>query len=222
MTDAELDELIANCPTLYHMAECGSWPAIAKYGLLSTSALMDLYQVGGARRAKIELAHRPKSVAIAADGLPGAVIRDQIPMSDSGLKRALPPRLQPSDWYALLNSKVFFWLSLERLHKLTQAEAYRNHIHDVLEVDTRSLVTAHYERISLCPINSGCTKPMPHPRDENIFSSIPQYPYAYWRSRRGRLERVVELAIDYSVPDIAAHVRSVVAKRGKETISVIY
>ncbi|SLK04704.1 DUF7002 family protein [Novosphingobium mathurense] len=221
MTDAELDELISNCPTLYHMAERGSWPAIERYGLLSTSALMDLYEIDGAQRAQIELAHRPKSVSIAADGLPGAVIRDQIPMSDSGLKRALPSRLQPSDWYALLNSKVFFWLSVERLHKLTQAGAYRDHEHDVLEVDTRLLVDAHRDKIWLCPINSGCTKPMPHPRDEGIFSRIPQYPYAHWRSRRGRTERAVELAIDYSVPDIARYVRRVVVKRGSEVMSII-
>lgn len=221
MTDAELDELISNCPTLYHMAERGSWPAIERYGLLSTSALMDLYEIDGAQRAQIELAHRPKSVSIAADGLPGAVIRDQIPMSDSGLERALPSRLQPSDWYALLNSKVFFWLSVERLHKLTQAGAYRDHEHDVLEVDTRLLVDAHRDKIWLCPINSGCTKPMPHPRDEGIFSRIPQYPYAHWRSRRGRTERAVELAIDYSVPDISRYVRRVVVKRGSEVMSII-
>jgi hypothetical protein len=221
VTDAELDELISNCPTLYHMAERGSWPAIERFGLLSTSALMDLYEIDGAQRAQIELAHRPKSVSIAADGLPGAVIRDQIPMSDSGLKRALPSRLQPSDWYALLNSKVFFWLSVERLHKLTQAGAYRNHEHDVLEVDTRLLVDAHRDKIWLCPINSGCTKPMPHPRDDGIFSRIPQYPYAHWRSRRGRTERAVELAIDYSIPDIARYVRRVVVKRGSEVMSII-
>ena len=221
MTDAELEDLISNCPTLYHMAERGSWPAIERYGLLSTSALMDLYQIDSMRRAQIELAHRPKSISIAAEGLPGAVIRDQIPMSDSGLKRALPSRLQPSDWYALLNSKVFFWLSADRLHKLTLAEAYRDHEHDVLEVDTRSIVEAYREKIWLCPINSGCTKPMPHPRDESIFSRIPQYPYAHWRSRRGRKERAVELAIDYSIPDIANHVKRVAAKRGSEVISVI-
>jgi hypothetical protein len=221
VTDAELDELISNCPTLYHMAERGSWPAIKQYGLLSTSALMDLYHINGSQRTQIELAHRPASVSISADGLPGAVIRDQIPMSDAGLERALPSRMTPADWYALLNSKVFFWLSSARLHTLTNAKAYRDKEHDVLEIDTRSLVDAHRERIWLCPINSGCTKPMPHPRDETVFSRIAEYPYAHWRSRRSRFERVVELAVDYSVPDIAAHVGRVVVKRGSDVISVL-
>lgn len=222
MTDAELHELVSDCPTLYHMAERGSWPAIREYGLLSTSALMDLYGIDGTRREKIELQHRPASVAIKAEGLPGAVVRDQIPMSDEGLRRALPARLKPSDWYALLNSKVFFWLSLERLHKLTGAKSYRDIEHDVLEVDTRSLIEAHRDRAWLCPINSGCTKPIPHPRDERAFLRISDYPYSHWRSRRRRTERVVELAVDRCVPDIADHVRRVVIKRGGEELGVIF
>ncbi|WP_420564728.1 DUF7002 family protein [Thalassobaculum sp.] len=214
MTEAELEELIIDCPTLYHMAERGSWESIKQYGLMSTSALMDHYAVDPVERAKIESQHRPASVEVTADKLPRAVVRDQIPMSDSGLRRALPDHLSPADWYKLLNNKVFFWLSEVRLHKLTNAKAYRNQEHDVLEIDTRSLVEAHRDSIWLCPINSGCTKPMPHPRDESSFSRIPAYPYSYWRKKRGRRERVVELAVDHSVEDIRKHVRRVVVKRG--------
>ncbi len=222
MTDAELEELVADCPTLYHMAERGSWPAIRQYGLLSTSALMDLYHVGDPDREHIERRHRPASVPIRGDGLPGAVVRDQIPMSDDGLRKALPARLKPSDWYALLNAKVFFWLSRERLLKLTCARTYRDAEHDVLEVDTRSLLAAHRAKVWLCPINSGCTKPFPHPRDERAFLRTGDYPYAHWRERRRATERAVELAVDHSVPDIADHVVRVVAMRGSEELSVIY
>ncbi|SKB28052.1 DUF7002 family protein [Sphingopyxis flava] len=222
MNDAELEELITNCPTLYHMAERGSWTAIREHGLLSTSALMDLYGIEGVAREQIERMHRPKSVAITADGLPGAVIRDQIPMSDSGLIRALPARLKPQDWYGLLNSRVFFWLSIERLHKLTDAKAYRDHEHDVLEIDTRALIDAHRASITLCPINSGCTKPYPRARDETIFSRISDYPYADWRKKRGKKERVVELAVDHSVPDLAAYVNRVIVKKGDVEIETLY
>lgn len=222
MTDEELDELISNCPTLYHMAERGSWTAIRDYGLLSTTALLDLYHIDGPPRERIERQHRSASVPIKGEGLPGAVVRDQIPMSDSGLERALPTRIKPSDWYGILNAKVFFWLSLERLHRLTSAKSYRDVEHDVLEVDTKSLVTAYRERIWLCPINSGCTKPIPHPRDERAFLRIADYPYTHWRGRRKRTERAVELAIDYSVPDIADHVKRVVVKRGSDELNVIY
>lgn len=203
------------------MAERGSWASIKQYGLLSTSALLDHYAVEPPQRNEIESRHRPKSVEVTRDGLPRAVVRDQIPMSDAGLRRALPNHLTPMDWYKLLNAKAFFWLSEERLHRLTNAKAYRDQEHDVLEVDTRSLINAHRDSIWLCPINSGCTKPMPHPRDETIFARILDYPYAYWRERRSRRERVVELAVEHSVNDISDHVRRVVVKRGTEVLAVI-
>ena len=221
MTEAELEELITDCPTLYHMAERGSWESIKRYGLLSTSALLDHYAVPPSKRTAIESQHRPESVEVRGDNLPRAVVRDQIPMSDAGLRRALPNRLSPVDWYELLNTKVFFWLSEARLHKLTNAKSYRAQEHDVLEVDTKSLIEAHRDAVWLCPINSGCTKPVPHPRDETIFSRIPDYPYAHWRDRRGRRERVVELAVDHSLEDIRYHVRRVVVKRGTQVLSVI-
>jgi hypothetical protein len=221
VTEAELEELIKECPTLYHMAERGSWASIKQFGLMSTSALLDHYSIIPPKRTEIESQHRPRSVEVTGDGLPRAVVRDQIPMSDSGLRRALPNRLSPADWYELLNKKAFFWLSEKRLHKLTNAKAYRNNEHDVLEIDTRSLIAAHRDAIWLCPINSGCTKPMPHPRDETIFARISDYPYSHWRERRGRQERVVELAVDHSVEDIRDHVKRAVVMRGTEVLSVI-
>ena len=110
MTETELHELIADCPTLYHMAEKGSWPSIAMQGLLSTTALLDLYGVPGEVRQKIEAGHRPTSVHVGNSQKRFAVIRDQIPMSDSGLQRCLPSSMAPADWYRLLNGKVFFGL----------------------------------------------------------------------------------------------------------------
>jgi hypothetical protein len=220
VTEEELEELIADCPTLYHMAERGSWASIKGRGLLSTSALLDLYSIQEPQRSAIEKQHRPNSVELREDGLPTATIRDQIPMSDTGLERCLPGHLTPSDWYELLNAKVFFWLTEDRLHRLTAAKAYRDREHDVLEVDTRSLIEAHRNAIWLCPINSGCTKPMPHPR-EATFVRISDYPYEHWRRRRAKGERVVELAVDHSVPDIRVHVRRVVLKRGDIVIRIV-
>ncbi len=220
MTEEELEELIADCPTLYHMAQRGSWPDINERGLMSTSALLDLYGFDGLERDQIEKQHRPKGVEITADGLPAAVIRDQIPMSDSGLRRALPARLQPSDWYSILNSRVFFWLRKDRLHRLLQAGAYRDQEHDVLEIDSRSLIEAHRSRICLCPYNSGSTVMNPVARDENTFAKIEDYPYSFWRKKRKRGERVVELTVQYSVPDLREHVQRVVVQRNEEVVSI--
>lgn len=222
MTSGELEELLSDCPKLYHMAESGSWSSIEKNGLLSTSALLDVYEVNGEERERIESQRRPEGIPINRSGLPTAMIRDQIPMDDVGLRRCLPAHITPSEWYRLLNGKVFFWLTRDRLHRILNAGAYRNKEHDVLELDAKALVDAHSERIWLCPMNSGCTKPIPHPRDETTFSRISDYPYSEWSKKRKRGERVVELCVDHSVPDISRFVTRVVSMRGRDEVQTIF
>jgi hypothetical protein len=218
----ELAELILDCPTLYHMAERGSWPSIKQRGLLSTSALLDLYQVDDVPRMQIEEVRRAESAILQNPSLPPAVVRDQFPMTDAGLVRCLPSHITPANWYKLLNQKVFFWLTKDRLIRLLNAGNYRNSAHDVLEIDTQSLLNHYFDRIWFCPINSGCTKPFPHPRGDDTFLRIPDYPYSHWRSKRKRGERVVEFVIDYGVPDIHRFVRRVVEMRGDQTLRTIF
>lgn len=216
MTDGELAELIRDCPTLYHMAERGSWPSIRRHGLLSTSALLDLYGVHGPERDAIEGRRRPVGVSLRHPTLGRAVVRDQKPMDDAGLRKCLLDGLAPEEWYRLLNRKVFFWLTHARLHRLLDAKPYRNVEHDVLELDTAALVEAYRPAITLSPINSGATRPFPAPRGLATFQPTAAYPYAHWRSKRPKGERVVELAVDHSVPDIARFVRKVTTMRGGE------
>lgn len=222
MTEEELEELIADCPILFHMAEHGSWAAIREHGLLSTSALLDLYGVTGTARDVIERQRRSQAVSLSDPNLHRTVIRDQLPMDDLGLRRCLPHYLSPSEWYYLLNQKVFFWLSRERLLTLLNAGTYRNRPHDVLEVSTRSIINAYKETIWLCPINSGCTKPFPHPRDENTFRRIPDYAYAERRRKKKRGARVVELAIDHGVPNICEFITRVSEMQGDRELQVLY
>jgi hypothetical protein len=146
------------------MAARGSWPSIKKHGLLSTTSLLDLYGVGGDERDAIESQRRPENITVDHPGLGRAVIRDQKPMDDRGLIRCLEDGLTPRLWYQILNSRVFFWLTRDRLVRLLNAGAYKDKEHDVLELDTASLVEAYREQITLSHMNSGCTKPMPHPR----------------------------------------------------------
>jgi len=213
LTDDELAELIRDCPTLYHMAERGSWPSIRQHGLLSTSALLDLYGVHGAERDAIEAQRRPAGVRLEHPALGAAVVRDQQPMDDAGLRKCLEDGLSPENWYRLLNRKVFFWLTRARLDRLLNARPYRNLEHDVLELDTAALVAAYRGAITLSPINSGATRPFPAPRGLATFLPIAEYPYAYWRSKRPRGERIVELAVDRGVPDIFRFVRQVTTMR---------
>ncbi len=199
------DELLQNYPRLYHMAEHGSFESIRDRGLLSASALLDLYGVGGNDRLMIEERRRPESIVLTRQGLPDAVIRDNKPMSDSALAKCLQDGLTAYEWYRILNGKTFFWLHKNRLHRLFQAKAYRDRAHTILTVDTASLLAAHRDEILLSPINSGSTIMNPRPRGKGTFQAIAKFPFAERRKGRALEDTVAELTVAYSVPDIMDH-----------------
>ncbi len=222
MTDDELAELLHDCPALYHVAARGSWASIRQNGLLSTSALLDLWEVKGHQREAIEAARRPENAVIEHPILGRAVVRDQKPLDEAGLLRCLQDGLTPKDWYRLLNARVFFWLSRGRLHRLLTARPYRELEHDVLEVDAAALVTAYRAKITLSPINSGATKPFPRARGRDTFLPIADYPYADWRVRRAAGERVVELSVLGGVPDMERFVLRVTTMRGERPVGALF
>lgn len=187
------------------MAEDGSWESIRKHGLLSTSALLDLYGINGDRRKAMESERRPESVKIAAKGHAGATIRDNKPLSASALQKCLAPDITPIEWFELLNRRAFFWLSRDRLRTLLNAKAYRGRPQVVLTVNTATLVAAHRNRIELSPINSGSTIYKPQPRGRQTFLSIDKYPFDERRKTRKIAASVAELVVIDGVPDIAEH-----------------
>lgn len=189
------DEFVAAFPRLYHMAHEDSWPSIKKHGLLSTSALLDLFNVEKNLRHKIESEHRPEYTKIESPKYGAAMIRDQKPMSDGGLARCLNDGLKPLDWYRILNAKVFLWTSKDRLYKLMSAKAYKKDKHLVLVFSSAALVEDYWSKILFCPMNSGCTRPFAHPRGNSTFLSPAKYPYEDWLSRRPAKEAIVEVAV---------------------------
>ena len=200
----EVDELVATHPRLYHMAEAGSWAGIRQHGLLSTSALLDLFEVDGDLRAALESARRPESVTISHPVHGTAVVRDQIPLREGPLAQCLVG-MTPVEWYCELNRRVFFWLNEGRVVGLLRGQAYRGRPHDVLTIDTASLVAAHSDQITLAPINTGSTIYNPRPRGVGTFLSIADYPFDDWRRRRSRRTAVAELAVLGGVRDIVDH-----------------
>jgi hypothetical protein len=213
------EEFILQYPRLYHMAQVGSWPSIERNGLLSTSALLDLFQVAGEAREAIESRHRPKSVTITHQQHGSATIRDQIPMSERALLKCLVGTT-PREWYELLNRRVFLWTTEDRVNTLLGARAYRNHEHDVLTVDTRGLIERHGERITLSPINSGSTVYNPQPRGLNLFQTFVDFPFEF-RRRYGK-RAIAELSVDYSVPDLRDFVLRVERRTGISTRRVLF
>lgn len=209
----EAASLAERYPVLYHMAEDGSWGSIRKRGLLSTSALLDLFEVGGEERRGIESRRRPELVEITHPEHGVACIRDNKPMQDKALERGLSG-MSVAEWYENLNRRVFFWVSRERLERLLGAKAYRERAHLVLEVGTTGLLSAHARSVALSPINSGATFARgPAPRGPETFQRLGDHPES---------REIVELAVDYAVPDVVDHVYRVTRRRGGEEPEVVY
>jgi hypothetical protein len=187
-------------PRLWHMAEVENWGLIQSQGLLSTSALLDLFEMTGPERQEIESAYRGKSVEIEHPKLGKATIRDQAPMHSDAVVARFLDNLTPAEWYRTLNSRVFFWITEERLERLLSAGLYRARSHMVLELDTAALLNRHSEQVTLSPINSGAIFPGGTTRRGlGTFSRFDDYP---WYRRQKQRELVVELAVDRAVPDL--------------------
>ena len=219
MNEEDLQELMRDCPKLYHMAERGAWEGIRQYGLLSTSALLDLYGVCGKRRVELESRRRNAIVSLRSGVLPIAKLRDQRAMDDRGLEKCLQDGITPRQWYERLNAMVFFWLTEDRLHRLSGARAYRSNEREVLVLRTKDLVAAYRDSVWLCPMNSGATKPRPHSRGASTFSRICNYPYRHWRQKRPSGKRVVELCVDEGVADVTRMVERVYVIKGVTFVS---
>lgn len=215
-----VNELIETYPRIYHMAAFGTWESIEKHGLLSTSALLDLFGVTGDERASIERRHRPEWAVISHPDLGTARIRDQKPMRESALSKCLVG-MTAEQWYQLLNSKVFFWLTPERLSSLLNARAYRNTSHCVLTIDTKKLLDRHGDRVTLSPINSGSTLYNPPARGSTTFMKVGEYPFALRRKVRSRSNAIAELTVDWGVMDIRELVESVVHRQRDEVKETI-
>jgi hypothetical protein len=203
----DLDALIRRYPRLYHMAECDTWPSIRRHGLLSSSEVLRRGRLPAVSRA----AHRSEKVAVEVPYIGVVVLRDQKPMNEKRLTMALTDGTTPQEWYELINDRVFFWTREERLLGLLRAKHYRDLKHDVLTVDTASLLAVHAAAVSLCHMNSGNTFPIPHHRGRDAFCRIADYPV---RRTGLPLREVVEVTVDDQVVDIAEHVIAVRRMRG--------
>lgn len=213
-----LEKLIELYPRVYHMAERGTWGSIQQRGLMSTTAVLDHLEVADGDRARFESEHRSQKMDVRADHPSNIVLRDQKPMPEGRLLQALMNGTTPRQWYELINDKVFFWVEEERLHRLLGARDYRTLEHDVLTLNSAEFIPDYAEKIWLCHMNSGNTWPIPHRRDTQIFHRIADYPV---KPSGKPVKNVVELVVDYSVPNIADYVVEVRRMRGGEVLKVI-
>src|SRR5215470_15728122 len=190
-------------PFVYHLAEAENWPSIQRDGLFSTCALVERAGMSGSSRAVIEREHRPKRTILSN----GLVIRDQKPMPPAALERCLVG-LTSTQWYHLLNSKVFFWLDIERLNR--QRRACGSFPQVVLKIATDRLLDRHAAQAALTPINTGNARRKPALRGAATFVPYSVWVNTSWLSEaqalgtrpRPRRYPPVELTITDSVPDV--------------------
>lgn len=214
-------ELCIHYPKLYHMAHVNSWPSIQRHGLLSTSALLDLYEIGGKQRRQIETTRRPSNVTISHPKYGIAVIRDQIPIREKALEACLVG-LSPPQFFKLLNKRVFFWLTEARLKGLLNARAYRANEHCVLTIDTRSLLMEYAAHVKLAAINTGATLYNPPKRGADVFLPIGKYPFLERKKTRGVANAIAELTVEIPITDIVTHLRSAKIMQADKTIRVLH
>ncbi len=157
------------------MAEGGSWESILRHGLLSTSRLLDLFEVAGPEREPIESQRRPAKVDIRHPMHGTATIRDQKPLYEPGLQRSLVD-MEVAEWYRMLNGMVFLWPRWDDLSRMANSPEYRGDARLVLTLDTRGLVNAAGERLRLSAINSGYARRNPARRGRWTFAALDDYP----------------------------------------------
>jgi hypothetical protein len=196
--------------SIYHMAEAANWPAIKRDGLHCASTLLDLAGIIGEDRERLEKHQRLTHTKL----LNGVQLRDQRPMPPVALATCLIG-IVPSEWYALINARVFFWLDPARLNRQRAACNPRPQV--VLTVDAGRLLAAYAERVALTPINTGNARRRPTRRGAATFVPYAAWVTSAWASEAASLgtpvrppsHPPVELTVAGSIPDIMQFVVSV-------------
>lgn len=194
----DLSDFVARYPRLYHLAYGDAWPGLQRYGLLSASALVRLFEV---RDADSLLAQRrPRSQPLKHPEHGTAVLRDQKPLIEAKLASALTGGMTVPDWLRQLSDMAFFFPGPEGrypegLNKML--EVYGHEPVVVLTVSTTSLVREYEWSIRLAAINTGAVLYSPAPRGRDTFVSIRRFDHAN--------RKVKEVAVQDGVPDPLDH-----------------
>jgi hypothetical protein len=202
----DVSELIERYPRLFHLTEAGSAEGIIEHGLLSAQELVSTSGLSPDEQAASLGRPRRRALTIDHPVLGKVTLRDQTPLRDHILDRVLVD-MTVQQWLSALNERAFFWLHPQRLDQLLNAQRNRGRRHDVLVIDTASLVSAHGHRVQLSAINSGSTLyPNAPQRGTQTFQAIEDYPFAERIGRRTPQAAVVELAVCGGVRNISEHV----------------
>jgi hypothetical protein len=187
---------------VYHLAELSNWPSIQKHGLLPSNDLIAESGLSRIRKKVVSTQQRDGHTILPN----GVEIRDQLPMPPEFLERCLIG-MTPSEWYANLNSRVFFWLDIDRLNRMCKACSGRPQI--ALKFDVQRILAKYRSKIELAPINTGYARRKPAKRGAATFVPLTKWLRSGWESEtfalgtstRSQNHEPVELTVRSGMPD---------------------
>jgi hypothetical protein len=170
------------------------------------------------RREAILRQRRAQSFELQHPVVGTVTIRDQKPLFLHNLDLI---DVTVEEFLELLNSRIFMWTHPQRLERLLGARAYRDTRHDVLVLDTASIVETYYDRIRLTGMNTGATIfPSSPPRGAESFVTIADFPFA--ARRKPLVDNVVELCVIGGVDRVEDHVIQVEQRQGAAVTRTLY
>ena len=181
-------------PELFHLAAAEAWAGVARHGLLSTTAHLDLHGAAAAAREALERSPRPDPHRLVHPIHGQATLRDQRPLRGPALARALTDGLTPADWCATLNGLAFLFPTRAAADRF--AAVYAHEAHDLLVFDTAAVLARAGDRLRVSNVNSGAPSARsPTPRGPATFHALAEYD--------GRAGEVREVVVEGGFPGAA-------------------
>jgi len=142
-------------PFLYHLTAQGNIKQIlCERTLLSTSSIAsEVFQSLEERRTFVR-DRRPTHVILCTPNR-RYTIRDQRPVSMKVLARSLTPGWTAGDFIKLLNGRVFFWPTIERLKR--HYDRYASESPVIIRVESEELLDLN-PHVELACLNTGATR----------------------------------------------------------------
>jgi hypothetical protein len=205
---------------VYHLAEEANWPSIQQHGMLPADVLIRRALSAEPARSALMRAQRLKHTVLPS----GVHIRDQKPMPARALASCLVG-LTTSEWYALINAHIFFWLEPERLNRQRAACGLQPQV--VAVVRTADLLEHCADTIFVTPFNTGYALRKPARRSEATLVSYKVWSSSGWQTEtqaagckpRSSSHRPAELLVRGPIRRFERFVQSVIKLPPGKTFS---
>jgi hypothetical protein len=180
-------------PYLYHLTDRRNYEQIKDCKtLFSTKSLVEMSNVD--LRDGLLNRRRPCHTEIKVDGR-SIFLRDQRPISLNALSKCLTDGWTCGDYIFHLNSRVFFWPTINRL--VRHFERYKSENPIILKISTGELFSINAEA-EFCRLNSGAT------RCNSYLGGIPPYRGKQTFQKAEEFDNPISTVAEVTFPDKCA------------------